>query len=483
MRNSFFGLEVARLALWAQQRALDVTGHNVANANTEGYSRQVARLQTTDPYTVTGAGHIRAGQVGTGVMVADINRVRDAFLDRQARHVATDLHYWDHHHKILTEVESIFQEPAGEGLRAAFDEWWDGLLQLANHPESQGVRQAVVQRGLSLVAVFQEIDNNLVAIQDNLAFTLRESINRANVLAEQVAALNETIIKIEGSGQRANDLLDKRDLLLAELAEIMPINVTAARDGSVNVLVGGRLLVAGDRANVIHVADAGGAGSPPVLAWGPGGSDGSVDLADLAGGRVGSILELMSADGGIIAGYRRTLLDMAVALTEAINTVHQAVAPDDPTPDPGIEPLFSFLDPGNPSLATWSFNTYLVDNPDALVAGYTGAPGDGSRAAAMAALRHQPMALLGDTTLADTYNGIIGDVGVRTQVAERQGRNAQLLLIQVRDQQAAVAGVSLDEEMTNMLRFEHAYAAASRLVTALDEMLDLLINRTGLVGR
>lgn len=477
MRNSFFGLEVARLALWAQQRALDVTGHNVSNANTEGYSRQVAHLQTTDPYTVTAAGHTRAGQVGTGVMVADISRIRDAFLDRQARHVATDLQYWDHHYKILTEVESIFQEPAGEGLRAAFDEWWDGLLQLANHPESHGVRQAVVQRGLSLVAVFQNIDTNLVAIQENLAFTLRESINRANVLAEQVATLNETIIKMEGSGQRANDLQDKRDLLLAELAEIIPISVTPARDGSVNVHVGGRLLVAGDRANVIHVADAGGAGAPPVLAWGPEGSDGPVDLADLAGGRVGSILELMNADDGIIAGYRQTLLDMAVAFTEAINDIHQAVDPGDPLP----EPLFSFLDPGSPSLATWFFNPDLVDDPAGILAGYSDAPGDGSRAAAMAALRHEP--LIGDATLADTYNGIIGDVGVRTQVAERQGHNAQLLLIQVRDQQAAVAGVSLDEEMTNMLRFEHAYAAASRLVTALDEMLDLLINRTGLVGR
>ncbi|MEX2356567.1 MAG: flagellar hook-associated protein FlgK [Thermaerobacterales bacterium] len=464
MRSSFFGLEVSRLALWAQQQALDVTGHNVANASNPAYSRQVISTQASPALSVTGA-----GQVGTGVQVTDINRMRDAFLNRQIWNETSRTGYWTNHRRVLSELEVILQEPSDNSLRAAFDGWWEGLQELANQPDSISVREATVQRGLNLVESFQYIDRQLNDVNENLEITINERVNRINDLGRRIGDINTEIIRVEGGGQKANDLRDVRDELVRHLAEIVPVKALDTQNGGIQVLIGGRMLVSEFRVNLIEAVP-GAPGDPAEVVWAH-----DQDPVDITGGELGALQHLRAE---VVPGYRNELLAMAKAMTVSHNDLHRDGFGLDG--DTGLD-LFLPGD-GEMTLAEWRVNPDIVADPRLLAAAAVpDAAGDGSHALALAQLRHQPV--LAGSTIDDYYRSTVADLGIRTQEAQRMEANQEKLMSWLNQQQAEISGVSLDEEMTNMIRYQHSYQAAARMITAVDQMLDVLINRMGVVGR
>lgn len=272
MRSTFFGLELARLGLWAQQRALDVTGHNIANANTPGYSRQVARLAPTPAYAPPSrAMAVEAGQVGTGVQVAGIQRVRDLFLDRQVRDLQGQLGRWQVRTQTLAELETILGEPSDAGLARALADFWEALGVVANRPDSLPARTAAIQQAHTLLERFQEADRQLADLQRNLDASILARVDRANQIATQLADLHRRIQVATAAGQSPNDLLDERDRLVEELGGLLPVRVTEREGGALRVEVAGLPLVDGRVVHLLVVreepvaatgAGTGGAGSP-----------------------------------------------------------------------------------------------------------------------------------------------------------------------------------------------------------------------------
>ncbi|ADU50319.1 flagellar hook-associated protein FlgK [Thermaerobacter marianensis DSM 12885] len=520
MRSTFFGLELARLGLWAQQRALDVTGHNIANANTEGYSRQVARLSPTPAYAPPSlAMAAEAGQVGTGVQVAEIQRVRDLFLDRQARDLKAHLGRWQVRSQTLAELETILGEPSDAGLARALADFWDALATVANRPDSLPARTAAIQQAHTLLERFQTADRQLADLADNLDASLVARVDRVNQILVQMADLHRRIRVATAAGQTPNDLLDERDRLLEELGTLLPVRVTERPDGTVRVEVAGLPLVDGQVVHRLAVQEepAGGAGgggtgsgtsgglvvriywdgtatvpasATPQAVSGPGASGGAaaafipLDDTVLDGGEIDGLLE---ARDRLVAGLRQDLKALFFALADAVNAVHRQGygLNDGPPAGSGQQGAGRdlFVVGSGSDLQQVVVNPELDDPANLAAAQMPGAPGDGRNALAMVQLRHAPLNLPGSPSAQDYLESVVAGLGIAGRQAEEGQRTAQLLLDQVAAQRESVRGVSLDEEMTQLIRYQHAYAAAARLVTAVDTMLGILIERTGVVGR
>lgn len=226
MASTFFGLETARRALSTQQTALLVTGHNVSNANTPGYSRQRVNFSTTSPFPTPGIDQARLpGQLGTGVAASSIQRIRDSFSDMQYRTETSKLGYWASKADMLSQMEGIMNEPSDTGLSATMDQFWNALQDLAVQPQNDGARRVVRERGITLANTFNYMSNSLKAIQKDFRSEIETTQKSANILLKGINDINKQIGQVEPNGFLPNDLYDERDRLLDELSTIMNIKV------------------------------------------------------------------------------------------------------------------------------------------------------------------------------------------------------------------------------------------------------------------
>ncbi|MDD4049158.1 MAG: flagellar hook-associated protein FlgK, partial [Clostridia bacterium] len=239
MGSTFFGLNIAYKGLSTQQKALDVISHNIANANTEGYTRQSVVAQTTRPMDTAN------GYIGTGVEVADIRRIREEFLDIQMRTENKSLGEWSTKSDILNKLEVIFNEPSETSIRSVSDAFWDSWQILSKNPESVAVRTTVMQTGITLVNTYNHIETQFKELQEDINKGIAVKVSEINSIGLQLGDLNDQIVKAERQGHSANDLRDKRDLLLEQLSETVAMDVNEDEYGAVNVTIGGKYLVAG----------------------------------------------------------------------------------------------------------------------------------------------------------------------------------------------------------------------------------------------
>lgn len=469
MPGTFFGLEIAKQALWAQQRGMDVTSHNIANASTRGYTRQRALLRQARPLDLPGAG-TWGGQLGAGVVVERVVALRSAFLDRQVWSGAGELARWTAYRQTLERIELIINEPTDKGIRGALDRWWEAWEVLAADPESMAARVSVLERSQTLIATFQDVDMRLAGLQDDLLAELHQRVQNVNALAQRIHQLNVQIIAAEASGHPANDLRDQRALAVEELSSHLGVTVIEGKRGVLRVNIGGVDLVGehGVRAlSLDSFTDPSGRVQWRVV-W-----DGTSNAVPAQSGGIGGILDLINVE---VAGYRDDLLAMARALVDQVNDQHRLGwgLDDDVQRD-----FFKFGD----RLDQWEL---AIDDPRNVAAAASGSgsppPGDGSNARAIASLRYEALDSL-NATLDDAYRTWVARLGVASAEAQRREEHQQLLLTQVNNQRDQVSGVSLDEEMAAMLMYQHAYQAAARMITTIDQMLETLITRTGVVGR
>lgn len=435
--SSFMGLQTALRGLLAQQRALDVASHNVANANTAGYSRQEAVMAASDALVMP-SGALQNGsgaQLGTGVEVEAYRRIRDVFLDLQYRAQSMRLGDYAAKSRSLDQVELALAEPGDNGIAAQLERFWSGWADLANAPESAATRQALVEHARSLATSFAALDRQLATVAQQAAdeyASITGVPGEVDQIANEIAQLNAAIRNAQTSGSQPNDLFDRRDVLLDRLSALAQVSTTDNGDGTINVAFGDAAapLVASTTVNW-----------PQALTT--------------PQGKLGALLQL-SSPTGTIASYRSDLNAAAKALADSVNAVHSPPA------------FFSYT--AGSEAATLA----VAVSPAAVRTSTTASPGANDIALAVAGLR--------GGTADQAYASLVSRIGNDVREAARQEGNAKLLLDAVQDRRDSTSGVSLDEEMSNLIRFQRGYQASARAMSTLDEMLDVLINRTGRVG-
>jgi flagellar hook-associated protein 1 len=463
MTSTFGGLGIGLSSLLAQRLGIDTAGHNVANANTEGYSRQDVLLETRSatpsPFT-----HWRfdAGQVGTGVDVTRIRRLRDAFTDLQIRLQSQSLGHQQAEADALGRLEQIVAEPSDSGLAAQLTQFWNAWDELGNNPQSSGARANLLGRAQDLVAQLNQMHGQMADLQVELDGRLVDESQQINGIADQVAELNLQIKNVLVSGDQPNDLMDRRDLLLDKLSCMTSFQSFTDEYGGVSVYISGQALVDGCRPH--HIAATLLGSGCHTLTW----EDGGAAFAPTSG----EIYGLQQARDQLVPQRMQALDQLAAALIAGVNTVHRTGYGLD-----GSTGLDFFTGSDASDIAV---SQALADNPGALAAaGQADALGDGSKALLLAASRHETVAALGGVTVEGYYQAMVTSIGAESRAASDSAENQDQIVASLEKQRQSLSGVSLDEEATNLIRYQQAYAAAAQYISVVSEMLDVLINVVG----
>jgi flagellar hook-associated protein 1 FlgK len=428
------GLQTALSGLLAEQQALDLTGHNIANANTEGYSRETAVLETQQAITVPALSAVtgKGGQLGTGVTVETITRIRNSYLDAQYRTQNSALSGASTQAEELEQAQGTLNEPSSTGIASQFSEFWTSWNNLADSPTSESAKEAVVAAGQRLAGSLNQLSAQLssVSAQVEQQYAARTAPGgEIAQMAGQIAQLNQQIKLAEQANQPPNEMLDRRDLLIDKLSALAQVAVTANPDGTDTVAFGdaAKPLVEGTTVN-----------------W-------PQTLTAAAGGQLGALLAL-NAPGGALTGFRTELDSVAAKLAGSVNELQ-------------TKPFFS---------GTTAATIAVAVKASEVQASSSETPGANNVALEVAGLR--------GGAADQGWSSLVEQVGSMVKGAKDEQANLQTTLTAVANQRQAVSGVSLDEEMTNLISYQRGYQASARTLTAMDEMLEQLIEHTGKAG-
>jgi flagellar hook-associated protein 1 len=623
MQSTFTGIELGKRGLVAHNQGLQTTGHNLTNSSTEGYSRQRVEFGTMEPLYLPQLNREEtAGQIGQGVIAVRIERMRDELLDTRIVAQQGGLGYWDTRDKYMALLEQVHNEPTEVSTRTQMDKFWDAWQELSLHPSELAPREAVVQRGKTLIDSIHEQYRQLSMTRDMVQQDIEIVTAQANDLSRQIARLNEEILKSEAMGDNPNDLYDRRDLLVEKLANIVPVTVDRRDPDEYMVHVDGHILVQGKIARGFKMSSgAENSGYPRVL-WGDTG-----DEAFIRQGQLGGMLEMRDVD---IKDEIASLDTMTLTFTDLVNEVHRSAyglngktGIDFFTEMPSVNNIAGNYDRNGDGLYDHSYVYRLTgsnaldaqeqiglagtlrlsgprglvdveyrptdtvgdlvrrvndsgadvtarltsggtlqlraktssdgESPDfvirhvedsgAFLAGYAGilsesgeagayrwdqidavaslaggvdysvAPlahpagwievssavtgdltsvaagfgingkpaeaGDGSAAIAIARLRTAPVMVGSQKTFDDYFADAVASVGLRGERAERMAETQSRIVKNLTDTRQSISGVNVDEELSNMIKFQHGYAAAAKFISMMDTMLDTIINRMG----
>ena len=493
--SSFSGYEIARSGMYVSQRGLYVTGHNMANVNTPGYVRQQAMIAD---YTPTQLGQV--GQVGLGADIQQIRQIRDQFLDNMFRNESELLGYAQARKKMVEEVQTILSEPSDRGLNKVMDQFFESWHELAKDPGSLTVRAMVRQRGIAFVDTVNHIGRQLDTLQRELNTEIQMKISEVNQISSQIADLNTKIMRHESSKDQANDFRDQRNLLLDDLSKLISVDIYERPNGMVDVSIEGIHLVSRDNTEKMF-ADYNRPNSHFMSPkW-----EKTDDFVMLKGGTLQGLIEARGDVAGyqgsvenaqefvfdpsskdIIPELRRGLNMLVNLVTRKVNELHrQGVGIDGST---NID-FFTKTDNTVPfEMGNIRVNDALNDDDglNKIAAAATNqVPGDNLVAQGIVELRRERFLKAGNlnVTTDDFYNAVITWLATTGQEAGRIEENQQMLVSQIQNKKEAISGVSMDEEMTHMMRFQHAYNASARVISTIDEMIDRIVNQMGIVGR
>jgi flagellar hook-associated protein 1 FlgK len=481
MSTLFSGINLALRALMAQQKNIEIIEHNVANANTPGYRRQKAILAADLAYPSPGLHQmLSGGQLGSGVRVERIHRFNLEFFDGRYRREVAESSRWDLHHSVLRQVEATLAETTSNGLLPKMDAFWAGWQALSADPTSSALRNDLYEKSTALAQAFNTRALQLHRIQEDQDLAVEQRVQEINTLAGQVAHLNVEISKVISSAGEPNDLLDQRDRLLDRLAEVAGATSSLQQNGEVIVSLEGHALVVGNSAFSLEITPKTGNPNLADIRW----SDGQAFAA-----ASGELCGLLEARDSVIPAQLSGLDQLASLLASRVNAVHSAgFGLNDAT---GLD--FFLASDGAPINAlNLSVNSALSNTDNIASAAAAGSPGDGSVAAQLGQIKHELLvnddpATPGEIDGTDTLNGFFNSrVATLALAVQRAGQNAgdrQLIAGALDQQREAVSGVSLDEEAANLATAQRSYQAAARMLTAIDEMLDRVINGMGIVGR
>lgn len=624
MQSTFSGIEIGKRAVVAHQQALTTAGHNLSNASTEGYSRQRVELVPFEPIYLPGLNREETpGQIGQGTVVERIERIRDALLDKRIVAQTNGEGYWETRDKYALMLERLYNEPADVSVRGRMDAFWEAWQELSAHPSDSAPRKAVLSRAQTLVDSIHERFKGLSGLRDMLEGDIQSTVQRVNELAKGIAGLNDQIQKIKAQGDNPNDLLDRRDLLVEKLANIVDVTVDDRDPDEFVVHTGGLMVVQGRIARELTL-DAGPENDGySTVKWKESG-----EAAHFSGGSLAALVELRDGD---VRKELQSLDSMTLNFADLVNDIHRSAYGADgrtgldffverPTVNNvagnydrngdgaydstylfritggnvldgrelvGLEGVMTFSgaagnvqvpyhptdtvdevvrrindsgaevvayldrsgklalkgtpseDAANPDFVirrvedsgrflegyaglllrngpegaySWEgpdavltlrggaldyavapvahpsgwleINSALVREPQGIAAGFgengrPANPGDGSAALAIANLRVAPVMVGSLSTFDDYFADAVARVGLMGEQSSRSLESQNLIMKQLRDMRDSVSGVNIDEELSQMIKYQHGYAAAARFVTTMNDMLDTIINRMG----
>jgi len=467
--STFSGLTAAASGLAAARRGMDVVGQNIANQTTEGYTRQ--RVTTHAVAAIAQAGRFSTGAVpGQGVAVDGIARLGDALRDARVRDTLAASGFWSTRAVATTTAETALAEPTSDGLAARLSAFWAGWQDLANTPDSGAAAAVVLDSAQELTVRLADGYRKVAAQWSQARATVDRTVSQINTAADQIADLNRQIRDAVASGRTANELVDQRGLLAQSVARMAGGRATVEADGTLTVRIDGNALVSGVDAR--HLVASGptsvdSAGRVSV-AW----QDAGFPVA-VADGELGGTLAVLApaADGGPLAQLAEAYNGVAATLAARVNTQHRAGATASRAP--GAD-FFSIAATGPAALGLGVVPTSAADL--ALAAPGAGAF-DATNADALSQLGIGPGSP--DAVWADQ----VLRFGVSTGADVQRARLSESAAVAAASAQQSVAAVDGDEETVSLVTYQAAYQASARVLSAIDEALDVLINKTGIVGR
>ena len=627
MTSTFTGIEIGKRAVDAHQQALNITGHNLSNINTKGYSRQRVEFSAYEPIYLPGLNREEtAGQIGQGVIVGRIERLRDQLLDRRIVAQAGGEGYWRARDPYIRDMERIYLEPGNNSIRSKMDEFWNAWQELSIHPADTAPRLAVIERGKTLIDGIHERYDALKTLQERADEDIRMTVFQINDLSRQIAGLNNDIQKIKAQGDNPNDLLDRRDLLVDRLSQLINISVDNRDPDEFVVHTNGLVLVQGRISRQFDLELNGETGYSNVV-W----SETRDELQFLNGyhnGSLGALVELRdstikyeiqaldnvtmnfaglvneihenayglngvtgtkffveypfvtningnydrSGDGnydssyifrvsgtnilesraqigleGVItlsaSGGNREIpyypTDTVADIITRINnsgaevtarldrdgylTMKATTSENWENPDfvirhiedsgrflegyagllnaSGPDGAFTWLRPdavdalrGRPTdwevapiahPSGWiEVNPALLRDPLSVAAGFgengrPANPGNGEAAMAIASIRNTEVMVGQYRTFDDYFAVSVGRIGLLGEQSQISLETQNQIMKQLNEMRQSVSGVNMDEELSNMIKYQHGYAAAARFITVINSMLDTIINRMG----
>lgn len=479
-------LGIGKTGLNASKKSLEVTGHNLSNVNTEGFSRQQVKQSTAIP--INTGGFIQ----GTGVKIDGVKRFNDEFIDKRLNTALANNNYYESRSENLSQVENIFNELDSDGLNQILNKFFNSFRELANQPENETIRSVVRDTASLVVKDFRRIRSTLDAQAQNIDRKITNTVSDVNQLLHHVADLNAKISSIESSQGETGDLRDQRDMALRTLSENFKIHTYSDEKGRFVVTAQGiGTLVTGLTVQEIATTSKNQEDSSN-------GMNGSVEIVlkdrpsqkitDLfKGGSLAAVVKVRNED---LKKLQQDIDGIAYQFMTSVNTIHrqgfvnrpivigadgQPAKVDKHGLTTGIDffkqPL-SVAEAGNQIDLSDEVKSDL-SNITASIA--PNAPGDNRVAIAISKLQHERISGDGNVTLEEKYLQTIGNIGLETGKARLDAEQSSGILAQTNSLRERLTGVSIDEETANMVRFQHAYQASAKIMQAADEMFKTVL--------
>ena len=466
MGGAFSSLNTALSALRYQQASLDIASTNIANASTDGYVRRRIMGQTVGA-AAQPAVWSRSQEIGSGVQSTGVERMVDGLLDTRVRREHARQTFLDLKAASLGRIETGIAEPSDSGVAAAISAFKSTWHDLVNAPGSDAARSQVISSAAIVADAFNLQTQNISDEAGDQRARLLATTQEVNDVAKQLASTNQTIAASGKGGSDSATLMDVRDQLALRLAELTGAKATVRTDGGMDVELNGVALVTGKDASAVQITGGvnpdGSAGTGPVQLTVVAPDSSTTVLPVPVGGDIGATMELLDVD---LPNYQAGLDSLMSTFASQVNAAHKAGF--DLAGNPGVD-VFVY-DPTNPN---GRLQVNLTSPSQVAAASVTGGVLDATNAEAMRA----------SITIEDGYQRLVNNFGSSVASVQRLSQNQRSMSTQVDAAREQLAGVSIDEETVNMVMSQHSYEAAARVMTTVDEMLDTLINRTGMVGR
>lgn len=462
-------MNIAQRSMMNSQTGLQTVSHNIANKNTEGYSRQRLEIQSSAPASM---GRI---QIGTGAKTQAITRTNNPHLEKQIQFEQMKMGFGEGKMAYLNRVETIFNEQVNKGLNHFMGEFFNAFRELSNYPESLPIRTQVKETAWNMTQDFKRINDQLKKIQDEVDNEIAGELNEVNRLAQEIADLNEKVESVEVTGAFANDHRDRRDQALKQLGEKINIKYAEVENGKVNVTAGNTIvLVSGYTAGSLtsnstpETATKRESNSDIFFQPNPQATQYKV-TTQISGGKLGGMLEVRDK---VINDVLGKVDRLAYSMAESINEVHQ-MGYDQKSRPAG---QFFKMDAEKDFSSRIELNDMIMRDVSFIAAGLMpDAPADNRVANVISSLQYKPL-LNGEDTLDDFYNGLVGELSVITKKSKSLFEHQAESLSQLKNIRESISGVSIDEETVKMIEYQKAFDASAKLIKTADEMLDTVIN-------
>ncbi len=444
-------LLIATQSLLTQQNALQVATNNIANANTPGYSREVLDLTENPPVPQASL------WFGTGVSATKVESIRDRMLELRIYDETQRQGNAQAQSTALQQLEALFSDPT-QGIGADLTAFFNSLNQLSTDPTNIPLRQSVLTAANNLANDFHSTVAQANTIQHNLDLNVTQSVNQINQLTAQIAALNGQIAPLQQLGQEAGTLEDQRNELIRQLSQLTDVAVVPSDQGETLATGNGTALVVGTQSFALSLApDA--SGAQHVFAQG-------TDITStLTGGQIGGLLAVRDQS---IPAVLSDLDGLAGGLAANFNAAH--ITGFDLAGNEGQ----AFFAPAAPGAGAAAAFKVLITDPSAIAASSDGSPGSNGNLVQLLAVRDQKLAS-GETPIND-YSNLVFNVGNLSAQAQANATATQTSLQQLENQRSAISGVSIDEETANLIRYQHAFQAAARVISTVDQLTQVLLN-------